>query len=107
MTAQRAVCRIEELPVGEGRAFAVDGEQVAVFRLRSGTLHATQATCPHLGGPLADGQVDAAVLVCPLHGWVWDLDSGGVAGRGDDAGLPRLRTYPVRLDGDDVVVTLA
>ena len=33
-------------------------QQVAVFRLRDGTLRATQARCPHAGGPLADGQLD-------------------------------------------------
>src|SRR5438128_1075728 len=61
------VGRIEEIPLGEGRAFVAGETPVAVFRLRDGSLHATQAACPHAGGPLADGQTDAGVLVCPLH----------------------------------------
>ena len=61
------VGRVEEIPLGEGRTFVVGGTQVAVFRLRDGSLHATQAACPHAGGPLADGQTDVDVLVCPLH----------------------------------------
>jgi nitrite reductase (NADH) small subunit len=55
------------VPAGEGRAFEVDGRQVAVFRLRDGSLRATDATCPHAGGPLADGQIDMRKVVCPLH----------------------------------------
>ena len=34
---------IDEIPVGEGRTFAVDGEQIAVFRLRNGALRALAA----------------------------------------------------------------
>ena len=94
-----AVGRVEEIPPGEGRAFVAGGVQVAVFRLRDGSLHATQAACPHAGGPLADGQTDARVLVCPLHlyGFSW---SDGISTGGD----LRLRVYPVRdVDGDLVV----
>jgi nitrite reductase/ring-hydroxylating ferredoxin subunit len=58
---------MDQIPVGEGRAFAVGDEQVAVFRPRGGGLHALQAVCPHRGGPLADGLIDAAQVVCPLH----------------------------------------
>ncbi len=58
---------VDSIPLGEGRAFAVGEEQVAVFRLRDGTLRATQARCPHAGGPLADGQLDLTQIVCPLH----------------------------------------
>jgi nitrite reductase (NADH) small subunit len=58
---------VAAVPLGEGRAFAVGDEQVAVFRLRDGTLRATQARCPHAGGPLADGQLDPSTIICPLH----------------------------------------
>ena len=58
---------VDAIPIGEGRAFAVGPAQVAVFRLRDGTLRATQARCPHAGGPLADGQLDMTRIVCPLH----------------------------------------
>jgi nitrite reductase (NADH) small subunit len=50
---------------------------------------------PHCGGPLADGLVGGTTLVCPLHGWKFDL-STGVALMGECG----LKTYPVRVDED-------
>lgn len=82
---------LEEVPVGEGRTFAVDGAQIAVFHLRDGSLRALDAVCPHRGGPLADGLADGRVVVCPLHGHTFDLCSGAEAG---GAALS-VRSYPV------------
>ena len=62
-------------PPGEGRA-ALDGEQVAVFRLRDGSLRAVSAVCPHRGGPIADGQIDDRVVLCPLHLNAFNLATG-------------------------------
>jgi nitrite reductase [NAD(P)H] small subunit len=82
MTAQ-VIGTLEEIPVGEGRAFAVDGTQVAVYRLRDGSLRALAAVCPHKGGPLADGLMDGRVVVCPLHGHTYDLSTGTELGGGE------------------------
>lgn len=46
---------LADIPVGEGRAYAVDGDQIAVFRLRGGGLRAVSALCPHAGGPWRTG----------------------------------------------------
>ena len=87
---------IDEIPVGEGRAFAVDGEQVAVFRLRDGSLRALGAICPHRGGPLADGLMDGRVVVCPLHGFTYDLSNGTELAGGGAA----VCAYDVTTDDD-------
>jgi nitrite reductase (NADH) small subunit len=54
----------------------VGGRRVAVFHARDGRLYATQADCPHRGGPLADGLVGGGVLICPLHERRFDLTTG-------------------------------
>jgi nitrite reductase (NADH) small subunit len=98
-TTGHVVGRVEDVPPGEGRAFVAGGVQVAVFRLRDGSLHATQAACPHAGGPLADGQTDVDVLVCPLHLYAYRWSDGATT-----SGAAPVRVYPVRdVDGDLVV----
>jgi nitrite reductase/ring-hydroxylating ferredoxin subunit len=92
---------LDAIPVGEGRAYAVDGVQVAVFRLRSGALHATQALCPHRQGPLADGQLDERVVLCPLHAAVFELATGE-----SSSGHGTLTVYPVREQDGDVLLSL-
>jgi nitrite reductase (NADH) small subunit len=94
------VGRVDEVPLGEGRAFVAGDTQVAVFRLRDGSLHATQAACPHAGGPLADGQTDVDVLVCPLHLYAFRWTDGG----SPSAAVPPVRLYRVEdVDGALVV----
>jgi len=90
---------VDQIPLGEGRAFAADGEQVAVFRLRDGSLRALAAVCPHRGGPLADGTIDQQVVICPLHQHSFDLASGC-----STTGSGPLLSYAVTLDGDGNLV---
>jgi nitrite reductase (NADH) small subunit len=90
---------ISQIPKGEGRNFMVAERMIAVFHTRDGEVFATQAECPHLGGPLADGLTDARSVVCPLHDRVFSFETG--AGIGNDC---TVLVYPVRVSGDGVVV---
>lgn len=98
-TALHVLGPIEQVPVGEGRAFGIAGEQVAVFRLRDGTLRAVSAVCPHMGGPIADGTVDQSVVICPLHQHSFKLASGC-----STTGTGPLHTYAVSTDGRGNIV---
>jgi nitrite reductase (NADH) small subunit len=85
--------RLIDIPVGEARTTVADGEQVAVFRLRDGTIRALSAVCPHLGGPLADGISDNRVVMCPLHSRTYDLVTGA-----ETAGGPPVRAWSACVD---------
>jgi nitrite reductase (NADH) small subunit len=105
--------RIDTLPLREGRAVMLAGRELAVFNLGDRVL-VTDNRCPHQGGPLCDGIVTGSAVVCPLHAWKIDLDSGCVlrpSARPDAA----IDTYPTRvvdgvvlvgLPGDDDVVPM-
>jgi nitrite reductase (NADH) small subunit len=67
---------LSAIPPGEGRNFEIAGERLAIFHTRDGAVFATQAECPHKQGPLADGLVGNATLICPLHSWKFDLRTG-------------------------------
>jgi len=88
-----------ELPVGEGRAYVVAGEQIAVFRTRAGGLYALSAVCTHAGGPIADGTADEQVVLCPLHLNIFELATGC-----SRSGQPPLARYDVRLDEEGQLV---
>jgi nitrite reductase (NADH) small subunit len=93
---------VQSIPEGEGRNFVVGTRKLAVFRTRQGGLFATQAECPHRGGPLADGLLGARSLICPLHSLRFDLETGQSAD-----GACTLLTYPVRASaGGQIVVEL-
>jgi nitrite reductase (NADH) small subunit len=99
--AERDICALSDIPPGEGRLFEIAGRQVAVFHMRSGEVFATQAECPHRGGPLADGLVGGTTLICPLHERSYDLRTG--AGIGNEE---CLAVYPARAEAGRVLVGL-
>ncbi len=97
---------VGQLPPGEGRLFEIgpDAHLVAVFRTRAGAVYATQAQCPHRGGPLSDGTTGGTILVCPLHGCRFDLATGG--GPLDDD-CEALKTFPINANAaGELILTL-
>lgn len=98
-TIEVAVGMLSAIPSGEGRTYSVQGENIAVFRTRRGEIFAVQASCPHRGGPLADGLIGGTTLICPLHSWKFDLATGSALF--GDCGI---KTFPVRVEEDGRIV---
>jgi len=92
---------VGQIPPGEGRTFEVAGQPIAVFRLRSGTLRAISAICSHAGGPLADGQIDEDVVICPLHLNAFELATGC-----SRSGQPDLAVFTVHAEDSRIVLEL-
>jgi nitrite reductase/ring-hydroxylating ferredoxin subunit len=69
------VTRVEQLPPGMFKAFAVGDYEVVLFNV-GGTFYAIENTCPHQGGPLVDGWLDGAIVTCPWHAWCFDVRNG-------------------------------
>lgn len=68
-----ALC--DDIPLREGRAVKVGNREIAIFNVGDRFL-AVDNRCPHKGGPLADGIVSGATVVCPLHAWKMNLETG-------------------------------
>jgi nitrite reductase (NADH) small subunit len=94
----RLVCKVGDVPQGEGRAVEIDGRRVAVFRTRTGWF-ALDQRCPHRGGPLADGIVADGCVTCPLHDRRFDLATGRCHTEELEVGV-----YPVEIHDGDVWV---
>jgi nitrite reductase (NADH) small subunit len=67
---------VENISAGQGRAYIVKGEEIAVFRQRDGRLFAVQNRCPHKHGPLSLGLLGSGKIICPLHSHKFDLETG-------------------------------
>ena len=79
-----------------------------MFRLRACAgpdeqiVRAVSAVCPHMGGPIADGQTDGGKVVCPLHLHAYDLTDGQSL-----TGQPALKVYATDIVEGKVVVSPA
>jgi len=94
-------CRVEDVPMGEGRAITLGGRRLALFRTATG-WYAVDNACPHAGGPLADGIAADCSVICPLHERRFDLATGEPL-----SGGPCAVSHAVEVRGSDVWVRLA
>ena len=91
----------------------LNGKQIALFSVAGQDggqpdIRACNNRCPHEGYPLVEGSLSddretgACMLTCNWHNWKFDLADGTAAVGGDS-----LRLYPVKVEGDDVLVDIA
>ena len=74
-----------------GACVQVVGRELALFR-DGERLFALDNSCPHAGGPLAEGSQQDGHVVCPWHGWRFELASGTCTTVAADS----TRAYAVR-----------
>jgi nitrite reductase (NADH) small subunit len=96
------ICSVTEAPA-EGNVMESDAQGVGVCLARlNGELSAVDNLCPHRQGPLGQGWIEGGSVVCPWHSWIFDLKTGA-------AEFPegeRVAVFPVRVEGDDILVDL-
>jgi 3-phenylpropionate/trans-cinnamate dioxygenase ferredoxin subunit len=105
-----------ELKDGVLTRVVVKGRELLVVNV-GGNIYCADARCPHLSGDLTKGTLQGTVLTCPVHHSKFDLKDGSVVQWTDWSGVaasvsklfksPRaLKTYPVKADGDKVLVSI-
>lgn len=85
---------LEDIPVRGARLVKTAVGCVAIFRTAEQEVYATASTCAHKGGPLAEGIIHGNKVTCPLHNWVYSLETGEALGA--DEG--QIATYPVQIE---------
>jgi nitrite reductase/ring-hydroxylating ferredoxin subunit len=80
--------------VGQVLPFTIAGRRLAVGRTARGYF-AADDRCPHAQGSLGEGMIEKECVVCPVHGFAWNVRTG----EGLDFPAP-LRVHPVALEGD-------
>ncbi len=99
MTFKR-VASVSEIPLGRGLRVTVGALEIGLYRVGEGYF-AMDNVCPHAGYPLCDGELEGTSIVCPGHGWAFDLVTGLALGEVEEAPITR---YPVRIEGDDILI---
>ena len=112
------VCRLDELPPGTMRLVELGKFGIGVYNV-DGALHAIANFCPHEGAPVCLGRLqgraesrpdlpggtgyssEGRILRCPWHQWEFDITTGKTLTQPERS----LRTYPVRVEAGEVIVT--
>lgn len=94
------IASIDDIPLRGARVVKTAVGCIAVFRTGVQEAYAVSDTCPHKGGPLSDGIVHDRKVTCPLHNWVFSLETGEA--QGADEG--RIDTYPLRVEGGRILL---
>ena len=96
------LCGVGEAPrVGSVMEAEVKGVAVCLANVE-GRLCALDNVCPHRQGPLGQGWVEGEAVVCPWHSWAFNVETG-VAEPPERA---RVDIFPVKVEGEDVLVNL-
>ena len=110
---------VSDFRSGQPHRVTAVGRNLVVVR-KDDTFFVMRDICPHQGAPLSNGVVDGTpapclpgeeirlhrvgeILICPWHGWEFDLRSGLSLA---DSRRGRLSKHPVRIVGERVIVEL-
>jgi nitrite reductase/ring-hydroxylating ferredoxin subunit len=71
-----SVCSLSDLSEGKGKRFIVDDNEIALFFIK-GEIFALSNLCPHQHtANIYDGFIEDGCVVCPAHGWMFNLRTG-------------------------------
>ncbi|WP_421906150.1 nitrite reductase small subunit NirD [Mameliella sp.] len=93
---------VTDVPLRGARLVKTHAGCIAVFRTAEHEVFAASNACPHKQGPLSEGIVHGQKVTCPLHNWVFDLNTGEA--QGADEG--RIAVYPVRIEAGRILLEI-
>ena len=93
---------LNDIPLRGSRIVKSPAGCIAIFRTAEDEVFATSNTCAHKQGPLSEGIVHDRKVTCPLHNWVFSLETGEA--QGADEG--QIATYPVKIEGGRLLLDI-
>ncbi len=95
------VADVGEIGEGKSKVIRAEGRTLAIFRVKD-QFFALNNACLHRGGPLGEGDLKGYRLVCPWHGWAYDVRTGAF----EIIPTLKVKSYPVRREGNSILVEL-
>ncbi len=93
------VASVDEIENGKSKIVDLKGEPIAIFNV-DGNFYAIHNTCLHKGGPLGEGYLAGDVVICPWHGWQYDVKTG----ISTVSPTIKVKTYKVKVDEGKIFV---
>lgn len=93
--------KISEVPDFGKKVVSVSGREILLVKIK-GNIYAVENECPHQGSPMGAAVVRDGHISCPRHGYRFSLTDGRCAEHPEFV----LTTFPVQLDGDDILIDL-
>ncbi len=85
------IADIKDIPKGKGLMITTaEGKEIALFCIDE-EVYAIDNHCPHLGGPLAQGELEEDTVTCPWHGWRFNIKTGACENMIEEVGCPKIR----------------
>lgn len=100
MTDWIEIGTLSDIPLRGARCLKTAIGRIAVFRTADDAVFAIDDRCPHKGGPLSQGIVHGAQVTCPLHNWVFSLETGSAQGADEGA----VRTFALKREGEKLLI---
>lgn len=96
------VAAFRDVPECSGLRVELCGRAIGLYRVGD-RVFAMDDVCPHAGYSLSEGELSGTRVVCPAHGWDFDVATGLAPGETDE---PPLERFPVRIDDGQVLIDL-
>ena len=96
-------CARDDIETEDLIRFDHDGRTFAIYRSPEDEFYCTDGLCTHEQVHLADGLVMDHLIECPMHNGQFDYRTGAAT---RTPACEALRTYPVKVEGEDVFIDI-
>ncbi len=94
------VAKVSEL-TNNRKLVKVNDKEIVLFKIND-QFFAIDNDCLHVGGPLAEGDLEGNNITCPLHGWQYDVKTG----QNIMPGMGKLNSYKVEVKNEEIFIEL-
>ena len=98
-----------DLKPGEMKGVTLKNKEILLVHV-NGMYYALENKCPHMSGVLSHGELNGETLTCPRHGAKFDVRTGESVGNAKlafiNVKVGNVKTYPVKVEGTDILVEL-
>jgi len=96
------IAKVKDFKKESIKSFSVMGKKIGIFKQQDSSFRAIEVSCKHQGADLTKGEIVGSIATCHRHQWKYDL----VTGKCLTNPSPDLRKYGVKVEGEDILITL-